>query len=156
MYTLFCCFCHGMSHWAVTCDFQQCGILTSGGRSTLIFFFIRRLGPSIYRSSPKKSGISNTPKNIWNFRTPQKYPPFCTLTLRKDMNPKYSPFCDDLQKISAKSSYLQKYYFSENPKYKCNTEIQNFDPPPPPIRWPESTYVWKYQSTQPGILTWID
>ena len=47
-------------------------------------FSIRRLGPSFYRSPPKISGISSTPKNIWNFSNPQKYPPFYTLTLRKD------------------------------------------------------------------------
>ena len=39
-----------------------------GGYSN--FFFVRRLGPSIYRSPPKISGIS---KIIWNFSKPKKY-----------------------------------------------------------------------------------
>ena len=38
-----------------------------GGGGYSIFFFIRRLGPSIYRSPDKISGISSTPKNILKF-----------------------------------------------------------------------------------------
>ena len=65
-----------------SCDF-------SGGPgprgNTLIFFFIRRLGPSIYCLPPpplqkqttkqkKTSGISSTPKKYLKFLQPQKYP----------------------------------------------------------------------------------
>ena len=55
-----------------------------GGGGTLIF--------STYVGSDPASTVH--PKNIWNFKhpkkniwiftNPQKYPPFCTLTLRKD------------------------------------------------------------------------
>ena len=55
-----------------------------GGGGVLSHSFLtRRLGPSIYHLSQKISGISSTPKNIWNFSNPKKYPPFYTLTLRK-------------------------------------------------------------------------
>ena len=38
-------------------------------------FFIRRLGPTVYRSPPKISGISSTQKSIWNFSTPSQKKP---------------------------------------------------------------------------------
>ena len=42
---------------------------------TLICFCIRRLGPSIYPSPPKKyQKFQVPPKNIWNFCNPKKYP----------------------------------------------------------------------------------
>ena len=46
-----------------------------GGGGLLYFFCIRRLGPSIYRSPPKKYQKFQAPqKNIWNFYNPKKYP----------------------------------------------------------------------------------
>ena len=51
-----------------------------------MFFFIRRLGPSIYCLPPKYIGnISQTPKNICNFGLPKIISPSCTLTLRKPL-----------------------------------------------------------------------
>ena len=71
-----------------------------GGGGTLIWFFIRRLGPpSISPSSQKISGISSTPtKKKWNFSNPKIYTPFCTLTLmKKTKMHRNDPFqfCDD-------------------------------------------------------------
>ena len=48
----------------------------------------------------------------------------------------------------APNKYPPKVFFSEKPK---NIEIQNFDPPPPPRKRPEPTYMWKYQSTPPPL-----
>ena len=53
-------------------------ICIRGGGGTL-FVFIRRLGPSTYRSPLKYQDFQAPPKNIWNFNHP-----FWTLTLRKD------------------------------------------------------------------------
>ena len=125
-----------------------------GGGGVLSFFFIRRLGPSIYPSSQKMSGISSTPKNIWNLAT-QNISPILYLDLKK--RPKNAlkwplnivQVCDDPQKISTKSSYPQKYLFFLKPKkilkfkilnpqnypslrmYK-NIRILPLPPPPPP------------------------
>ena len=63
--------------------FWKCG-LEPPGRYSNFFIFIRRLGPSIYRSPPKISEISSTPKIFEILATPKKYSPFCTLTLRID------------------------------------------------------------------------
>ena len=41
--------------------------LGGGGGGSLIFFDKRRLGPSIYHTPPKKSGISSTPKKYLKF-----------------------------------------------------------------------------------------
>ena len=65
--------------------FMKCTQGGVGGYSH--FFFIRMLGPSIYRSlpPPKKKiyGISSNPKKYLKFWQPQKYSRFCTLILRK-------------------------------------------------------------------------
>ena len=53
----------------------------SGG--TLIFASYVGSGPASTILPQKISGISSTPKNIWNFSNPKKYPQFCTLALRK-------------------------------------------------------------------------
>ena len=81
------------------------------------------------------------------------------MTLKKktlnciEMTLKLAQFCDDPKKISTKSSYPKKIFiFLKTPK---NIEIQNFEPK----KWTEPTYVWKYQSTPPGIsvlfIVWI-
>ena len=55
-----------------------------GGGGNLIFSSYVDSGPASTVHPPKISGISSTPKNIWNFSNrPQKYHLFCTLTLRK-------------------------------------------------------------------------
>ena len=68
---------------------------------------------------------SSTPKNIWNFSNPKRYPPFKTLTEWKDpkcieMTLKYSPIMWQTPKISTKSSYPKNIHFSENPKTYWN------------------------------------
>ena len=54
-----------------------------GGGGTLIIFFIRRLGPSIYRSPQKISGISSTPK-IFEILANKKTLPILYLDLKRD------------------------------------------------------------------------
>ena len=64
------------------------------------------------------------------------------------MTLKLAQFCDDPKKISTKSSYPQKILrFSENPKKYWNSELWSQK------NSPEPTYVWKYQSTHPGVQT---
>ena len=41
-------------------------------------------GPASTAHPQKISGILSTPKSICNFSNPKIYPPFCTLTIRKD------------------------------------------------------------------------
>ena len=102
-----------------------------GGRGYSNFFRIRRLGPGIYRSPQKISGISSTPKKYLKFEQSKKISQFCTLTLKKPLNYiemtlKLAQFRGDPPKISTKSSYPPKIFiFSENPK---NIEIRNFEP----------------------------
>ena len=52
-----------------------------GGRGTLIFSTY--LGSASTVHPLKNQEFQATPKNIWNFSDQKKYPPFCTLTLRK-------------------------------------------------------------------------
>ena len=71
------------------------------------FFRIRRLVPSIYRSPPK---------NIRNFKHPQKISQLCPLTLKKDpkmhrMTLKLAQFCDDPKKYPQNLHTPQKYSF---------------------------------------------
>ena len=66
-------------------------------------------GPASNIHPQKISRISSTPNKYLKFKQPKKYPPFCTLTFRKD--PKMHrivQFCDDPKKISTKSSYPPK------------------------------------------------
>ena len=101
----------------------------------------------------KISGISSTPKNIWNFSNLKKYPYSVPLTLKKalkciEMNLKLAQFCTSPilwwpKKISTKSSYPKKYSFLWKPQKILKFKILN------PKKWPEPTYVWKYQSTPP-------
>ena len=98
-----------------------------------MFFFIRKLGPSIYCLPPKYSGnISQTPKNICNFWLPKIISPSCTLTLRKPLK---SLKCIEM---TSKTSpillwYIHKIFippkimiFLKPPK---NIKIQDFEPP---------------------------
>ena len=57
-------------------------VQTSPKGGVLNFFRIPRLGPCIYRSPQKLSGISSTPKKYLKFSN-QKKSQFCTLTLKK-------------------------------------------------------------------------
>ena len=75
---------------------------SQGGGEYSHFLFIRRLGPSIYRSPPpqkkkkkKKKEFQEPPKILENFSKSPKYHPFCTFTLKKtqkciEVTPKYS------------------------------------------------------------------
>ena len=121
-----------------------------GGGGYSDFFFIRRLGPSIYRSPPK---------NIWNFKHPQKIfeilatqkiSPFCTFTLRKDPKlhrnyPKYSPILWWPPKKIHKIFTPQKIFIFWKSKKILKFKILN------PKKWSEPTYVWKFLSTPPGL-----
>ena len=111
-----------------------------------MFFFIRRLGPSIYCLPPKYIGnISQTPKNICNFGLPKIISPSCTLTLRKPLK---SLKCIEM---TSKTSpillwYIHKIFippkiiiFLKPPK---NIEIQDFEPPK---MVPAYVYIWKSQ-----------
>ena len=114
-----------------------------------MFFFIRRLGPSIYCLPPKYIGnISQTPKNICNFGLPKIISPSCTLTLRKPLK---SLKCIEM---TSKTSpillwYIHKIFippkiliFLKPPK---NIEIQDFEPP----KWSMPTYIYENLSPPP-------
>ena len=115
-----------------------------------MFFFIRRLGPSIYCLPPKYNGnISQTPKNICNFGLPKIISPSCTLTLRQPLKPLK---CIEM---TSKTSpillwYIHKIFippkimiFLKLPK---NIEIQDFEPPK---MVPAYVYIWKSQPPPP-------
>ena len=114
----------------------QLGLRGVGGSH---FFFIRRLGPSIYRTPPKN--ISSTPKTIWIFSNPKNTPPppFCTLTLRKDLKmhrndpPKYSPIWWWIPQKYPQISIPKNIHFSENPRKYWNSKFWT------PKNWPEPT-----------------
>ena len=125
-----------------------------GGGLYSHFFFIHRLGPSIYRSRKKISVISSTPKNIWNFTNPKIYPPFCTMTLRKEHkmhrnDPKYSPILWWPPPPPQKKKYPQNLHTPKNIHFFWKTpkilkfKILN------PKKWPELMYEWKYQESTP-------
>ena len=89
---------------------------SQGGGGTLIFFRIRRLGPSIYRSPPKNIRNFKHPQKIFEILATQKSISFLYLDLKKvpklhRNDPQTSPICDDPKKISTKSSYPQRYSF---------------------------------------------
>ena len=70
-------------------------VCVEGGGGTLIFFSIRRLGPSIYGLPKEISEISSTPKILEHFATQEIFP-FCTYTLGMalkyiEMTPKFIP-----------------------------------------------------------------
>ena len=111
-----------------------------------MFFFIRRLGPSIYCLPPKYIGnISQTPKNICNFGLPKIISPSCTLTLRKPLK---SLKCIEM---TSKTSpillwYINKIFIPPNImiflKPPKNIKIQDFEPPK---MVPAYVYIWKSQ-----------
>ena len=96
------------------------------------FFRIRRLGPSIYRSSQKNIRNFKHPKKIFEILATQKNIPILYLDLKKktlnciEMTLKLAQFCDDPKKISTKSSYSKKILIFL--KTQKNIEIQNFEP----------------------------
>ena len=105
--------------------------LIPGGRGggVLSFFFIRRLGPSTYRSTKNIRNFKHKKKYL-KFCNPKKYPPFCTFTLRKDpklhINDQYSPIFWWPQKNIHKIFIPQKIFILlKTPK---SIEIQNFEP----------------------------
>ena len=59
-----------------------------GGGGTLTFssYVGSGLASTVQPPPPQKKyqEFQAPQNNIWNFTNPQKYPPFCTLTLRKD------------------------------------------------------------------------
>ena len=87
-------FCHQLITFANSLDPDQAGenvflhpvgIGPSGGwGGTLNFSALCRLGPSIYPSPQKISGISSTKKTIFIILATQKISPFCTMTFRID------------------------------------------------------------------------
>ena len=93
----------------------------SGGYS--IFFRIRRLGPSIYRSPPKNIRNFKYPQKVFEIVATQKIPQFCTLTLKKtlkciEMILKLAQFCDDPKTYpqNLHTCTPQKYSFFSNPQ----------------------------------------
>ena len=120
-----------------------------GGYSNF-FFFIRRLGPSIYYSTRKYQEFQAPQKDIWNFSNPKKYPPFCTLTLRKtikciEMTPKYSPILWWPPKNIHKILMPQKIFIFMKTQKIMKLKFWN------PKKWPKPTNVRKYQSTPPPL-----
>ena len=113
---------------------------TQGGYS--IFFCIRRLGPSIYRSPPKYQEFQAPQKNIWNFSNPKKYPNSVPWPLKNTLKP--AQFCDDPQKYPQNHHTPKKYSFFWKPPR--NIEIQNFEPP----KIARAYVCVKYQSTPLG------
>ena len=106
--------------------------LPRGGGGTLIFFRIRRLGPSIYHS-PKKYQEFQALQKIFGILATPKISQSCTLTLKKtlkclEMTLKLAQCCDDPKKISTKSSYPKKIFIFLKTTKKKNIEIQNFEP----------------------------
>ena len=90
----------------------------------LLFFFIGRLGPSIYRSRPNISRISSTPKVLEIIATPENIPHFVSWPLEKtikriEMTPKYKPILWwpppplNIHKISFPKNI---YFFWKSPK----------------------------------------
>ena len=100
---------------------------------TLIFFRIRRLGPSIYCSPPKNVRNFNHPQKIFGILATPKNIPILYLDLKKktlkciEMTLKLAQLCDDPQKISTKSTYPQKIFiFLETPQKIL--KFRNFEP----------------------------
>ena len=93
-----------------------------GGGGYSIFFRIRRLGPSIYRSPKKNIRNFKHPKKIFEILATQKNIPILYLDLKKrpyciEMTLKLAQFCNDPKNVSTKSLFPQKnIHFSENPQ----------------------------------------
>ena len=114
-----------------------------------MFFFIRRLGPSIYCLPPKYIGnISQTPKNICNFGLPKIISPSCTLTLRKPLK---SLKCIEM---TSKTSPILLWYIH---KIFIPPKIMIFLKPPKilkfkilnPQKWSQPTYIYENLSPPP-------
>ena len=108
-----------------------------------MFFFIRRLGPSIYCLPPKYIGnISQTPKNICNFGLPKIISPSFTLTLRKPLK---SLKCIEM---TSKTSPILLWYIH---KIFIPPKIMIFLKPPKilkfkilnPQKWSQPTYIYE-------------
>ena len=130
---------------------MTCRVTAHGGYS--IFFRIRRLGPSIYRSPPKISGISSTPKIFGILATKKKISQCCTLTLKKtlkciEMSLELAQFCDDPKKYPQNLHTPQKYSFFWKPQKILKFRLLNTQ------KKSEPTYVWKYQCTPPPPWGW--
>ena len=92
-------------------------MLWSQGRGYSHFFFIRRLGPSIY-PSPKKNirNFKQPKKNIWNFSNPKKYPHSVQWPQEKtlkciEITPKYRPISWTPKKYPQNLHTKKKYIF---------------------------------------------
>ena len=129
-------------------------VCTQGGGYS-IFFRIRRLGPSIYRSPPKNIRKFKHPQKMYEILATPKKSQFCTLTFKKKdpklhrNDLKLAQFCDDPQKIHKIFIPPKNIHFSENPIKYWNSEFwtqkngpslrmcENIrvPPPPPPPPW---------------------
>ena len=112
-----------------------------GGVAYSYFFFIRRLRPNIYPSTHK----NQNPKIEFEILATQKSKniPHSVPLKCKEITPKYSPILLWTKKISTKSLQPKKYSFSWKTPKILKFKILN------PKKWPEPTYVQKYQSTPP-------
>ena len=124
-----------------------CVCVCGGGGGYSHFFFIRRIGPSIYRLPPKKIGNIKHPKKIFYFFATQKYSLSVHLPLEKTLKyiektPKTSPILSWPLKNILKSSYPQNIHFLKPPK---NNVIEKFKQK----KCPEPTHESNDQSTPP-------
>ena len=99
-----------------------------GGGGYSHFFFIRRIGPSIYRLPQKKIGNIKRPKKYLKYFCHAKISSFCSFSLRKDpqyieKTPKTSPICRDPKKYPQNLHTPKIFIFLKPPK---NNVIQKF------------------------------
>ena len=99
-------------------------MLDARGGGVLSIFFIRRLGPSIYRSPQTISEISSTPKTFEILAT-KKYPHAVPKCIK--MTLKYSPILCLPQKypqnLHTPPPPQKNIHFSENPKKYLNSKF---------------------------------
>ena len=125
-----------------------------GGGGVLSFFYIHRLGPSIYRSPPKNIRNFKHPQKIFEILATLKNTPILYIYLKKktlkciELTPEFSPILLWPQKNIHKIFIPKKYSFFWKPPKILKFKILN------PKKCPEPTYLWKYQSTPPGINPW--
>ena len=134
----------------IDCDPGWVCVCVCGGGGYSHFFFIRRIGPSIYRLPPKKIGNIKHPKKIFYFFATQKYSLSVHLPLEKTLKyiektPKTSPILSWPLKNILKSSYPQNIHFLKPPK---NNVIEKFKQK----KCPEPTHESNDQSTPPPPL----
>ena len=99
-----------------------------GGGGYSIFFRIRRLGPSIYRSPQKNIRNSKHPKKIFEILATQKNIPILYLDLKKDPkmhrnDPQTSPILWWPKKYPQNLHTPKNIHISENPKEYWNSEF---------------------------------